>query len=473
MTNKNNTLKYIFLNLFWFILIAFLSYKMPDYVDDSLHRLSFADGSHIESVSQIFPSVATYYMTWGGRAVSMFFIQLMLMLPKVFFVVINGLIYVAVANVICHYAEDSVAFGGEKSGNSAGKLNNDNGSIEELLTLSAIYLFMWFFMPDFAEVITWITGTVTYLWTNLAILGFGLLYYGYFRKVVASDRDGNVSGIGGNSFDKANGNQADMVMTTGKKIGLSVCYICLGFFAGLSNEAGSCTIILALVFFFVYMIYTKHSIRIYQVLGAISCAIGAGLLILAPGNAVRTEVSVAESSAGRNIFIEYAFRIGREGFYSMTFLMIPFAIGLALSIFNHLRNKKDVRGKKKLQVATIEVITSDCLFYIFAFVSVFVMTFSAGFANRIFQLPVLFICIGFACSLLQIIRRRETDAADDSSFLALRKSLGALVIALTIMAAFEVVAGSMYSAAKGTFFDRQTIYYNIYDTEGVLSGNGL
>ena len=181
---------------------------------------------------------------------------------------------------------------------------------------------------------------------------------------------------------------------------------------------------------------------------------------------------MAESSAGRNIFIEYAFRIGREGFYSMTFLMIPFAIGLALSIFNHLRNKKDVSGKKNLQVATIEVITSDFLFYILAFVSVFVMTFSAGFANRIFQLPVLFICIGFACALLQIIRRRETNATDDSSFLALRKSLGALVIALTIMAAFEVVAGSMYSAAKGTFFDRQTIYYNIYDTEGVLSGNG-
>ena len=463
--NKNNTLKYIFLNLFWFILIAFLSYKMPDYVDDSLHRLSFADGSHIESVSQIFPSVATYYMTWGGRAVSMFFIQLMLMLPKGFFATINGLIYVAVANVICRYAEVSADLADKKSEKSAGKACNDMESTEKLLTLSAIYLFMWFFMPDFAEVITWITGTVTYLWTNLAILGFGLLYYGYFHKVVASDCDVNVGGIGGNSFGKTNGNQADIVMTTGKKIGLSVGYIVLGFLAGLSNEAGACTIVFALVLFLAYMIYSKHSIRIYQILGAFSCAVGAALLILAPGNAVRTAASVAES-AGHNVFIEYAFRIGREGFYSMTFLMIPFAIGLALSIFSYVRNNKAVKSGTNFLITAIEVIASEFLFYIFAFVSVFVMTFSAGFANRIFQLPLLLICIGFAGSLLQLIWRK------DGSFLAFRKSLGALVIALTIMAAFEVVAGTMYSAAKGTFFDRQTIYYNIYDTEGVLSGNG-
>lgn len=465
MTNKNNTLKYIFLNLFWFILIAFLSYKMPDYVDDSLHRLSFADGSHIESVSQIFPSVATYYMTWGGRAVSMFFIQLMLMLPKGFFAVINGLIYVAVANVICHYAEVSVAFGGEKSGNSAGKLNNDNGSIEKLLTLSAIYLFMWFFMPDFAEVITWITGTVTYLWTNLTILGFGLLYYNYYRQCMTSNCDGLEYGNSGNSLGKTDSDQAAAEKPTGKIIGLSVCYICLGFLAGLSNEAGACTIIFALVLFLAHMIYSKHSIRIYQILGAFSCAAGAAFLILAPGNAVRTAASVAES-AGHNVFIEYVFRIGREGFYSMTFLMIPFAIGLALSIFSYVRNKKAVKSGTNSLITAIEVIASEFLFYVFAFVSVFVMTFSAGFANRIFQLPLLLICIGFAGSLLQMIRRK------DGSFLALRKSLGVLVIALTIMAAFEVVAGSMYSAAKGTFFDRQTIYYNIYDTEGVLSGNG-
>ncbi len=462
MNTTKSIYKYLLLNLFWFILIVFLSYRMPDYVDDSLHRLSFADGSHIESVSQIFPSVATYYMTWGGRAVSMFFIQLMLMLPKGFFIVANGLIYVAVANVICHYAVISADFAGEKSGRSADTFHNEKCSTEKLLTLSVIYLFMWFFMPDFAEVITWITGTITYLWTNLAILGFGLLYYGYFHKVVASDCDVNV---GGNSFGRANGNQADIVMTTGKKIGLSVGYIVLGLLAGLSNEAGACTIVFALVIFFAYMIYRKHSIRIYQVLGAASCAVGATLLILAPGNAVRTEVSVAES-AGRNIFIEYAFRIGREGFYSMTFLMIPFAIGLALYIFNRARNKSAIKSSTNLRAVVIEVITSEFMFFILAFVSVFVMTFSAGFANRIFQLPLLQICIGVSCSLLKIIIRK------DGSFLALRKSLGALVIALTIMAAFEVVAGTMYSAAKGTFFDRQTIYYNIYNTEGVLSGNG-
>ena len=34
-------------------------------------------------------------------------------------------------------------------------------------------------------------------------------------------------------------------------------------------------------------------------------------------------------------------------------------------------------------------------------------------------------------------------------------------------------AGTIYSKSKNSFFDRQMIYYNIYDTEGLLSGNGM
>ena len=71
---KNKSL--IVINLFWFAVIAFLSYRMPMMVDDYVHINSFATGDRITSISMIPDSVATYYMTWGGRALSMFFIQL-------------------------------------------------------------------------------------------------------------------------------------------------------------------------------------------------------------------------------------------------------------------------------------------------------------------------------------------------------------------------------------------------------------
>ena len=444
-STKKNTLKLILVNIFWGCIIAFLAYRMPSFVDDYQHQTSFADGSRIVSVTQIFPSVATYYMTWGGRAISMFFIQLMLMLPKMVFVVVNALIYIAVANVIHQYAlvfHNKMA----KEKAAAGRLSeakDDSNKWARIVEISAIYLMLWFFMPDFSEVITWITGTVTYLWTNLIILIFGLMYYKAYCNV-SSSRD-NVG------HEAANQNTSNVILS-------SIIYIVLGFLSGLSNEAGACTILFALMLFFIYMVYNKHRIEIYQILGAISCAVGAAFLILAPGNVARTAAANAESNS---IIKNYIFRIGRESFYTLMFLMIPFAIALGLTVYRHYKQTNTEADAAKRKVNLPE----ETLFYLLAFVSVYVMTFAGGFANRIFQLPLLLICIGFASSLTVIVRSEGT--------LALRKSVTAILIALSIMALFEVVAGTIYSVGRDSFYDRQTIYYHIYDTEGVLSGNGM
>ncbi len=435
-STKKHTLNLILVNIFWGCIIAFLAYRMPSFVDDYQHQTSFADGSRIVSAIQIFPSVATYYMTWGGRAISMFFIQLMLMLPKMVFVVVNSLIYIAVANVIHQYAlvfHNKMAKEKETAGEAP--------LIASVIELSAIYLMLWFFMPDFSEVVTWITGTVTYLWTNLIILIFGLMYYKTYCDV--SDKKAYTSAD--------NQNTSNVILST-------IIYIVLGFISGLSNEAGACTILFALMLFFIYMIYNKHKVQIYQILGAVSCAIGAAFLILAPGNSTRTVAANAESD---NIIKNYIFRIGRESFYTLMFLMIPFAIALGLTVYRHYKYAGTEANATKRKVN----LPDEALFYLLAFVSVYVMTFAGGFANRIFQLPLLLIGIGFAASLAMIVRAEGT--------LALRKSATAILIALSIMALFEVVAGTLYSAGRDSFYDRQTIYYHIYDTEGVLSGNGM
>ena len=435
-STKKHTLNLILVNIFWGCIIAFLAYRMPSFVDDYQHQTSFADGSRIVSAIQIFPSVATYYMTWGGRAISMFFIQLMLMLPKMVFVVVNSLIYIAVANAIHQYAlvfHNKMAKEKETAGEAP--------LIASVIELSAIYLMLWFFMPDFSEVVTWITGTVTYLWTNLIILIFGLMYYKTYCDV--SDKKAYTSAD--------NQNTSNVIIST-------IIYIVLGFISGLSNEAGACTILFALMLFFIYTIYNKHKVQIYQILGAVSCAIGAAFLILAPGNSTRTAAANAESD---NIIKNYIFRIGRESFYTLMFLMIPFAIALGLTVYRHYRYAGTEVSVSKRKVN----LPGEALFYLLAFVSVYVMTFAGGFANRIFQLPLLLICIGFAASLAMIVRAEGT--------FALRKSATAILIALSIMALFEVVAGTLYSASRDSFYDRQTIYYHIYDTEGVLSGNGM
>lgn len=399
----------IVLNIFWILVITFLSFKMPYYVDDYQHRVSFLTGEEIVSISQIFPSISEYYMTWGGRIVSMFFIQLMLMLPRLVYAICNGVIYVLVANTIYLYAIH------EKKQESASGL-------------AIIYIFLWFFMPDFAEVITWPTGSITYLWTNGVILFFGLLYYKDFCN---QKREEN--------------------RTRCKNVFWCIAYFILGILAGQSNEAGASTLLFALMVFFIWKVKKRYSLASYQIVGAIGTFIGFLTLIFAPGNSARVQ-AVSDATDNTNVLLNYAYRLGRESFYAIMFLLIPFAIVIAM--YTARRNTLSSIEKAK----TISFIG-------FAFISVYVMTFSAGFANRVFQLPFLLITIAMAISMVELFRLKSTENV--------RKGIAIFTVVMMIMICFEITAGMLYSQSRNSFFDRQMIYYHIYDTQGVVSGNGL
>ncbi len=405
----------IIIDLFWFIVMAVISYRMPPYVDDYLHQNSFADGSVIESISQIFPSVSAYYNTWGGRAVSMFFIQLMLMLPKIVFALCNAGFFLANGHIINRYA-------------SIGKRNWKNNPLQ----LGLIYLFLWFFMPDFSEVMTWATGSITYLWTNFFLLAFGYLFY---RDYYENSEKANLRNI--------------------------LCYVFFGFLAGQSNEAGACTMIFAIIIFVVFSLYNKKHIYLHQILGICALIIGTATLILAPGNRIRIS-EVEASSAASNVIKNYLFRFARETFYGVMFLMIPLAICIGLYF---IRQKKSWKDK-------------GILFAILALVSIYVMTFSAGFANRIYQLPLLLLTIVFSISIDDIWFNTvnpiicKMDQSD--KFISnIKRSITAFIAAMMLMVVFEVVAGTIYAESRKSFFDRQMIYYHIYDNEGALSGNGI
>lgn len=406
------------INLFWFILIAFLSYKMPYYVDDYQHRLSFLSGEEIEHISQIFPSIFAYYMTWGGRIVSMFFIQLMLMLPRMVYALCNGIVYVIVANIILSYSRIA---------------KKDYGQYG--MALALLYLFLWFFMPDFAEVITWPTGTITYLWTNCVILFFGLQYYKecFFEEAQKCN----------NLFVS------------------SLFYVFMGLLAGQSNEAGASTLLFSLFLYCIWKIRNKSKFSIDKILGILFTFVGFTTLILAPGNSVRTN-AVADASQNTNVVFNYLYRIGRETFYGGMYLLIPLGIVLAVYVFAYYKKNSSVDKYKLLQEISLG---REVLFILFAFVSVYVMTFSAGFANRIFQLPLLLIGISLCISLESILPEKTS--------LALRKTLVVFCLVMMMMSVYEVITGSLLYSGRDSFYDRQVIYYHIYDTEGAIPGNGI
>ena len=187
------------------------------------------------------------------------------------------------------------------------------------------------------------------------------------------------------------------------------------------------------------------------------------MLIFAPANRIR--VADAESAtAVRSFLATYGYRFVRETYYTFIFLLVPIAISVALFV---LSRKVEESEKRKFVVAICEEIAKgrEAFFWLIAFASIYVMTFSAGFANRIFQFPLLMLIIAMGKSFIAIVSRD----VDDQKSIKLRKALISFSMIMMLLAATEVVAGGMYAKAHNSFFDRQIIYYNLYDTQGVLS----
>lgn len=410
---------------FWFVIIAYLSYKMPFFVDDFIQSKSFATGEDIKSIGMIFESIKVSYQTFNGRAITMFFIQLMLYLPRLVFAICNALVYVALANLVTKYIT---------VGDTSNKWSN--------WILSLVFICMWFFMPDFAEVVIWPSGCITYMWMNLIILSFGYLYYKDYldkRKESAVSRTTNIVTIIG--------------------------YIVLGFFAGWSAEASAGAVIFGIMLYLIWSVVTKNKLGLEKWLGFLACITGYFMLIFAPANRVR--VSDAESATVTRSFIAtYGYRFARETYYMFIFLLVPIAISVALYVFAR-KNGNNQKENFILDICKEIAKGKEALFWLIAFASIYVMTFSAGFANRIFQFPLFMLIIAMGISMVAIIDRID----EDKIVIRLKKAIGSLCLILMILAVTEVVAGTLYSKAHNSFFDRQMIYYNLYDTQGIMPEN--
>ena len=418
----NTKKRLIIINLFWFAVIAFLSYKMPFVTDDYLHSNSFATGEEISSVSMIMPSVMTYYNTWGGRALSMILIQSVLQLPRLVYALINPVIYVAIANVICLYARRANLVQGSDDTASPGTL----AEADDIL-LAGVYLILWFFMPAIAEVVFWTTGTITYLWMNLVILAFAYIYYKDYIAVKSPA-----------GADSAPGNNTAYAATKSLPgtIAASIGMLLFGFSAGLSNEAGACTLIYALFVYTVHMIRSGKQLLPDRIAGMVGVVIGAAVLILAPGNFVRTDAVVQHES----IIMRYLFRLARESYYFLLLLAVPLLLCVCLMLIIRKRNTSEI-------------------FLALALISAYVMTFSAAFSTRILQMPLFLITIGIAISAADLRNALDTKVA-----VAVR----VFIVGLMFVVLIEIATSLIVAPGKNSFFDRHMDYY--YSLEELVGG---
>jgi len=202
---------------------------------DNLHR--------VENFSDIFISQWSHYFTWGGRTVAHIFVQFFVWIGKIFFDFAN--VFVMTALIFLLY-----------------KISINLREINKIFLLW-ILLGIYFCAPSLAITTIWLTGACNYLWMScfeiLFLLPFALNYWNknFWRK------DSRL-----------------------KIILMAVA----GLIAGWSIEpGGALTVFVA--FLFVINSWREKNLKSWQKIGFIFVCVGFAILIFAPGNFHRMELT--------------------------------------------------------------------------------------------------------------------------------------------------------------------------------------
>lgn len=164
--------------------------------------------------------------------------------------------------------------------------------------------------------------------------------------------------------------------------------------------------------------------------------------MLAPGNFSRYSY-VAGNDVQRSIFLEYMYRIFRETYYAFYYLTLPAGVCIALILLAPKTLKKRI-----------------LLFPGLAFVSVYVMTFSNGFATRVFLTPLVLLTIGIGLAAESIIPEIKDMGQNEKKW---KRSFTVLVCTLALVVLTQYGTGVLKSIQTGEVMHRE-ISYILHDT---------
>jgi len=244
--NKNSKLTAEHLSSFVMLALLFLymyalNFMMPLHRDDYEYALIWGTYERIAAWPDVFHSLYLHYFDHGGRMVAFLVLDSFLLMGKEWFDPFNAFLYVALMVLIYWHSQRSITW----------RFNP--------YILALIFLFCWLGLPDFALVNIWMTGACVYLLTAVIILAFLLPYhFNFWEKPLLHDSYGAALG-----------------MFAG------------GIVAGWTIENTAATMNLIIVGFIIYA-YKKKTVAKWMYSGFGGAVLGFVLLIIAPGNFVRS-----------------------------------------------------------------------------------------------------------------------------------------------------------------------------------------
>lgn len=244
--NRKKLTSLFFLTGLLLLVIAefILHRKVIFMMDDNWYSTNLATGAPLSTFGDIWESQVWHFLNWGGRVITHGILQITLMGGELFCDILNVLMTLFLAGMICVIAHCRNLF----SFFAASTL---------LICLNANSKMSMF----------WQSGTANYVYATTWIL---LFLWVYLRS--AEDTDAPPLPL------------------------VSVWVPVLGLITGWSNEnMGPASFVLTLVVMVYLSKIQKRKIPLWMISGSFFCLVGSGLVILAPGNFVRVSHIPEES----------------------------------------------------------------------------------------------------------------------------------------------------------------------------------
>lgn len=246
---------------------------VPFMMDDMWYSTLLSEDTPIASFSDIVKSQVWHYFNWGGRSMTHGILQMTLLAGEQAADILNAAVTLLLAGIICLVSEN-----------------------RSLPALFAAFGMMLGLNANWKMSMFWQAGAANYLYITVFILLFA---HCYMRELPDEGsllpRSEKLTAKNKLKADHSPEETAGAIAADPKALPLITLWIIpLGILTGWSNEnMGPALWILSLA----VMLLTwreKHTLKLWMVLGSLSCLTGSALCILAPGNFVRSAQSGEE-----------------------------------------------------------------------------------------------------------------------------------------------------------------------------------
>ena len=202
---------------------------------------TFVTGERLSGVRDIVQSMKAHYNTINGRVVVHFVVQLMMLIGKPVFNVINSLMFVALIMLIYLHCK--------------GRAKQHNATLFIMLALA-----VWSFAPGLGVTVFWLDGSVNYMWGSVIRLAVLLPFRFYYDSAEC-----------------------------GKTLPMTLFMTIASFFAGATNENTSAAFIGLCVLFMLLYKLKGYKLPVWGFTSIISAVCGYAFMIFAPATFIRMD----------------------------------------------------------------------------------------------------------------------------------------------------------------------------------------